>query len=469
LKTDRVTPSWTKDRAIAMLVSAEMQKRLEEAYAQQEKARAKWKAPLREPSGPPAVHHVPTDAATQPLKIDRVTPSWKKDQARAIAMLVSAEMQKRLEEAYAQQEKALAKWKAEPPEGGGAHAGGDDPTVRAIAVSRFAGRSGPTLPVAPTPLCLASVGSSLAPMEVVSGSNPAQPVRRRCWALSLVIGLALGLALSAGLTQLARFASTLSSGALDAAGTSARADPAARTSDVSRDAVAAAGPYVVELVPPELFLVDPPPSDHHLVPMRADRPPVLPGSGSLGAPQAPDGVTVSTANATAPAGAGQWLAPPLPEPETDEQVRFAADSLEEVLRTQPAQALTVPPFSDQPPSLPVEVQVREAPLEAGETVEASMVTLADLRLQIALHLPPDLSRAVLYKAQAALRNAGSDPTSTSIAGFGVAESEVRFFHQEDAPDAARIAEAIGAEARDFSAYRPAPQLGTLEVWLGEEG
>ena len=51
----------------------------------------------------------------------------------------------------------------------------------------------------------------------------------------------------------------------------------------------------------------------------------------------------------------------------------------------------------------------------------------------------------------------------------MAESEVRFFHPEDAPEAARIAAAVDATARDFSAYRPAPAPGTLDVWLAQDG
>jgi hypothetical protein len=79
-----------------------------------------------------------------------------------------------------------------------------------------------------------------------------------------------------------------------------------------------------------------------------------------------------------------------------------------------------------------------------------------------------LSQEVLSEAQSAVRSAGLEVISTSASGFGIAKSEVRYFHQEDASEAARLAELIGAEVRDFSAYRPVPPPGELEVWLARK-
>jgi hypothetical protein len=104
----------------------------------------------------------------------------------------------------------------------------------------------------------------------------------------------------------------------------------------------------------------------------------------------------------------------------------------------------------------------------GNTAVATAPAPASPRARVALHLSPVLSQTAIYDAQAAVTEAGLDLTGTSIVRFGVAESEVRFFHEGDAAQAARIAQRVGARPRDFSAYRPAPPPGTLEVWLAQE-
>lgn len=49
--------------------------------------------------------------------------------------------------------------------------------------------------------------------------------------------------------------------------------------------------------------------------------------------------------------------------------------------------------------------------------------------------------------------------------FKISNSNVRYFHPEDRETAAAVAEAISARLRDFTAFRPAPDAGTIEVWL----
>jgi hypothetical protein len=88
--------------------------------------------------------------------------------------------------------------------------------------------------------------------------------------------------------------------------------------------------------------------------------------------------------------------------------------------------------------------------------------------QVALKLPADLSPDRLYEVQSKLRGTGAALKGTSVSIFNVAESEVRFFHEKDRPEAAQIAEALGTNLRDFSAFRPAPNSGTLELWLALE-
>jgi hypothetical protein len=86
-----------------------------------------------------------------------------------------------------------------------------------------------------------------------------------------------------------------------------------------------------------------------------------------------------------------------------------------------------------------------------------------------LHLSPELSEAAREGAQAELRKAGFDLSSSRLASFSVKETQVFFFHQEDASKAERMAATLGGRARDLSAFRPTPERGRLEVWLAQEG
>lgn len=65
-------------------------------------------------------------------------------------------------------------------------------------------------------------------------------------------------------------------------------------------------------------------------------------------------------------------------------------------------------------------------------------------------------------------------TDAALAGFDlgqahrqplrIRDANVRYFHEEDRPMAALLAEATGAELRDFTWFRPQPAIGTLELW-----
>jgi hypothetical protein len=65
-------------------------------------------------------------------------------------------------------------------------------------------------------------------------------------------------------------------------------------------------------------------------------------------------------------------------------------------------------------------------------------------------------------------------TDAALAGFDlgkahrqpmrIRDANVRYFHEEDRAMAALLAEATGAELRDFTWFRPQPAIGTLELW-----
>ena len=63
---------------------------------------------------------------------------------------------------------------------------------------------------------------------------------------------------------------------------------------------------------------------------------------------------------------------------------------------------------------------------------------------------------------------GIEFAATVEAAFPAIRREVRFFHAGDSALAERIARELGAEARDFSSFRPAPPEGRIEVRLPQE-
>jgi hypothetical protein len=163
--------------------------------------------------------------------------------------------------------------------------------------------------------------------------------------------------------------------------------------------------------------VDPPRSDPRPVLVQADRHPLRRRPAVLEPPGVDDGSAVLTV--TAPLDAAPWRASLLPEPAVDPgaSAAIAASASPEVARIGPVQALAAPSSPDRPPASDVAgTAVATAPLPAAAP------------LRVALHLAPSLPQTAIYDAQAAVTEAGFDLAGTSLARFGVARSEVRFFH-----------------------------------------
>ncbi len=338
------------------------------------------------------------------------------------------------------------------------------------------------------------------------GSVPEPERHRWPWAATLAVGVLSGLVLGVGVVGLAGSAPRWLASALDAgevpaeSGDSATAAPAPQAEPspteaalpepaprepaprepttagpVLLDPVPAApappasvaptraapapelaGPAASDAAPPEPKLVDAPGRDPRAVLVQADRRPLRRLPALLGTPEPDEGPAVFAASA--PAGAEPWQPSPRPAPEPGTPVRVAADASPAVVRIAPVRTLAAPPPPDPLP-----------PPDVGETALVTAPPPAAPPLRVALHLAATLPQTAIYDAQAAVTEAGFDLAGTSVARFGVAESEVRFFHGNDAAEAARIADSLGARARDFSAYRPAPPPGTLELWLAPEG
>lgn len=139
-------------------------------------------------------------------------------------------------------------------------------------------------------------------------------------------------------------------------------------------------------------------------------------------------------------------APPLSLPVPAE----AADPLS---RSGPAILLATAAVSDA--ALPAQ----EPPLAAGPRFAGAVVVNA----------PDSLTEAEVSDRLAMLSAGGFALADPQRVGVTVKDSNVRFFHPEDAAAAEAVAEALGARLRDFTDFSPPPPAGTIEVWLAGHG
>jgi hypothetical protein len=82
-----------------------------------------------------------------------------------------------------------------------------------------------------------------------------------------------------------------------------------------------------------------------------------------------------------------------------------------------------------------------------------------------VNLPSGTPQARFTNVAGLLQSAGFDDVRNARTPYTIRETQVRFFHPQDAEAAAIVAQETGAALRDFTGYRPLPALGSIEVWL----
>ena len=88
-----------------------------------------------------------------------------------------------------------------------------------------------------------------------------------------------------------------------------------------------------------------------------------------------------------------------------------------------------------------------------------------VRVSVPVTVPDEKVEQLVAK----VRETGVSLRPVSRVNFKVSKNQVRFFFAEDATSAKAIAERVGAEARDFTSFRPSPPTGTIEVFLAGDG
>ncbi|MCA8878880.1 MAG: hypothetical protein KDA73_02770 [Rhodobacteraceae bacterium] len=123
--------------------------------------------------------------------------------------------------------------------------------------------------------------------------------------------------------------------------------------------------------------------------------------------------------------------------------------------------------------------VTTAPLDdpaSADAAQANAVTAGPVNaipgadsLRLAVHVPTGANSAEVSAIHAALNAAGFSEWAPLPVGFAVSETQVRYYHSEDATAAQVIAARINGRARDFTHYSPQPLPGTVEIWVAGEG
>lgn len=88
---------------------------------------------------------------------------------------------------------------------------------------------------------------------------------------------------------------------------------------------------------------------------------------------------------------------------------------------------------------------------------------------VVINAPDSVADSKLAAVVDGLGAAGFAMSEPNRVPFTVKDSNVRYFHAEDAGAAAALADRIGAISRDFTGFSPLPPVGTLEVWLAGSG
>ena len=173
------------------------------------------------------------------------------------------------------------------------------------------------------------------------------------------------------------------------------------------------------------------------------------------APDAPSSPGLDSA-ARAPEAAPEALAldtTPAPQPRPED---LAGPGTDAAIEQETETVVDLSP-DDEPLAEVATSQDTTSSVEAERPVE-----MRDIR--VVLNAPRTVPDASLAAVIEALEQSGAnaDPRRVNLT---ISNSNVRYFHSEDAEAAAIIANGIGARLRDFTDFEPAPPEGLVEIWM----
>ncbi|MRH20498.1 LytR C-terminal domain-containing protein [Rhodovulum strictum] len=120
-------------------------------------------------------------------------------------------------------------------------------------------------------------------------------------------------------------------------------------------------------------------------------------------------------------------------------------------------ALPRPPDSHLVPLLPPPQQPAAAPLPAHKAPPGYFVSV---------FVSNSVPEGGMANAVAALVRAGYQISQPARVQVSIPETDLRYFHRQDAETAHALARELGGVARDFTTAAKKPRPGRLELWLG---
>jgi hypothetical protein len=132
-------------------------------------------------------------------------------------------------------------------------------------------------------------------------------------------------------------------------------------------------------------------------------------------------------------------------------------------------AATSPPQPVPPLVLTSTPPVRQA-IAAIETQIPPVVNpgLADAT-NVVLLVPAFVPQTEAEDAIATAATLGIPVDQTRRASVSISQTNIRYFHAEDAEAATILASGLGGIARDFTNFRPPPNPGVIEIWIEGQG
>ncbi len=125
-----------------------------------------------------------------------------------------------------------------------------------------------------------------------------------------------------------------------------------------------------------------------------------------------------------------------------------------------------PPASSET-SIPPEAIDRTTVLEVEVTPDDAPPPAA--RVAFRLYAPSNLPQGVVDSVVSGLTTTGHELSGQARVGFGISQSNVRFYHRQDEARAAALAKDAGALLRDFTDAGTKTPTGIIELWLAGEG
>ena len=89
--------------------------------------------------------------------------------------------------------------------------------------------------------------------------------------------------------------------------------------------------------------------------------------------------------------------------------------------------------------------------------------------KVRLYAPSKTSGEEVDHVAETVRGTGMSLPPIQRVGFNVSATHVRYFHDNEAAAAQELAERLGAQARDFTDFRPSPQNGSIEIYVAGNG